>query len=464
MASVWAMAIAVASMRGQSRQSTAWNQEETQAVQIEVGAPGLEDESVISPDDHPLSGIIKPGLGSWGPRHSFLVPGFTAGQTLQSGNLSSSGASPHITSVAGQLQGIQYLGRDGELRYVGAVRMDSAERFAGAGRFTNVHSLSVAKAVHGRRWRLLADDVAAYSNSSLLGDAGMEGLGSIVTEVSKWSGAGGIGLGSMTLQSGVAPDQTILTKVGGRLSNTALAEFDYGLGTRGTSTVASYHGLLHFFNNELSDSEQAGVVMGYDREVTARDTFGLLYGYMSLWFPGNDSNLRSQYSALLWGRNISGRFALELGAGPLEIGGTGKDLPRTQLTWQARASTMMRMHKGEIQLGAARMLTAGSGVLTGALTDSVQGTLAHSLHRAASISMQFAYARNQSLSSMQRYDTNVFGVDYSRHIGRTTYVFVSYNLNHQTASGCTPTFCGLTGTNQVFGTGLSWTARPVGLR
>jgi hypothetical protein len=221
--------------------------------------------------------------------------------------------------------------------------------------------------------------------------------------------------------------------------------------------------MLHFFNNGLLDSEQSGVVGGYNREITARDDLGLLYGYMLLRFPGYDSSLRSQYGALLWRRSITGKLTLEAGAGPLVFGGTGKDIQPSELSWQARAGMMMRLHKSDIQLGAARMLSAGSGVLAGALTNSVQGTIAHSM-RAASISIQTAYAHNQSAASTRSYDTHLLGVDYTRRISRSISVFVSYNLDHQTASGCAPTLCGLTGMNQIFGTGLSWTARPVGMR
>lgn len=423
-----------------------------------------DNTPVISPDTHPLTGALVSGPGSWGPRHSFLMTGFRAAQTLESNpEMSSPGTYRGFSSADLELRAIQYLGRGGEIRYVGAVRFDSAAKIFGARQVTNVHGAEVLKAISVGDWNFLIDDEAEYSQGSLFSGNGMEGLGSVVTQLSQWSGLSDVQLGSTVLQEGLTPDQSILTMRSGRISNTALAEVDRRIGNRGVATAAGYYGLLHFYSDGLIDSSQKGFVTGYNRAVSSRDQFGVEYGFARLGFSGTDTSLTTHYAALRYGRKLSGRLAMEAGAGPQYIASTADSANYTDLNWQGTASVDLHLRTLDLQVGALRMLTVGSGVLYGARTNSVQGNMTWRMNRNYSPSINFGVARNQGILSGDHYYSQFLGAALTRNLNRRVGAFLSYYLQRQTAAGCIGSSCAVTGVQQVIGAGIGWTFGPVGV-
>jgi hypothetical protein len=291
----------------------------------------------------------------------------------------------------------------------------------------------------------------------------MEGLGSMVTQLNQWSGGFGIQLGSTGLQSGLTPEQSILTLQSGRIGETALGEVDRQLDSRNMATAVGYYGLLHFFSSGLIDETQEGFLAGYDREISARDRIGLVYGLSRMNFSGADTVLNENRAGLLFGRQITGRLAMELGAGPLYVSSNGTSADFTDLDWQGQASVNLHLHSTEIRAGAMRMLTAGSGVLYGALTSSIEGSLGRTMRR-GNATLSFGVARNEGISTQERYDTQFLSATVNHNLGRWVGAFLSYNVQHQTSANCPATSCAITGVQQVFGVGVKWTTRPIGMR
>ncbi len=423
-----------------------------------------ENNTVIEADTRPLTGALTPGIGSWGPRHSFLVPGLRAASTLTSNyQFSAPGNYQGFASGAAQLQAIQYLGRGGELRYAGAVRFDSSSSVTGAQPVTNVHGANLSETIPLGAWNLLFVDQAVYSDGALFGDSGMEGLGSMVTQLSQWSGGFGIQLGSTGLQSGLTPEQSILTLQSGRISDTAVAEVDRQLGSRSMATAVGYYGLLHFFSSGLIDETNQGFLAGYDREISSRDRIGVVSGLSRLSFSGEDTVLNENHAGLLYGRQITGRLAMGFGAGPLYVSSSGSSADYSDLNWQGEASINLHLHSIDLQAGAMRMVTAGSGVLYGALTNTVEGGAARTM-RTGNAAFSFGVAQNQAILTGERYNTQFVSGTVTYKLGRWVGAFLNYNLQHQTAANCGPTSCAVTGMQQILGVGVSWTTRPIGMR
>ena len=85
-------------------------------------------ETPVTPDEHPLTGGQVLGIGSWGPRHSFLTPSLSVSEMLDSNPLllsSNDGSYQGFTSVGGNIQWTQYMGRNAELLYSGTLRYDT---------------------------------------------------------------------------------------------------------------------------------------------------------------------------------------------------------------------------------------------------------------------------------------------------------------------------------------------------
>lgn len=440
-------------------------QDERPEAAVYLDTPMAEGQTDVAPDRRALTGMLVPGLGTWGPRHSFMVLGVSLAETADSGTLwAASGGWRNYASGVAQLQTVQYLGRSGQLRYAGAARADSSPVIYGADKQTSVHDLGISEQIGHGRWGVLLNDEATYSQGATIGDSGMEGMGSTITQLSQWNGVGGIHIGTFQLQGGVSPEQSILTMRAGRLSNTALAEIDRQIGSRSMFTAGAYDSVLHFFADGLFNLQQKGAVTGFDRQLTERDHLGLEYGYLQLNIAGRDSSLNTNNGMLLYGRRIAGALAVELGAGPQYVRGRGDYATYNDMNWQGRASGSVRVRGLDAQAGAMRMLTGGSGVLNGAMTNSAQVSVSRTFLRANSLTGSYGYARNAQVASEEKFDTQVAAVTYGRGIGGTLALFVSYNLQRQSVVGCTAVSCGVTGPLQMVGAGISWRARPIGIR
>ena len=357
-------------------------------------------ETPVTPDEHALSGGKILGIGSVGPRHSSLTPSLSLSETLDSNPLllsSNDGSYRGFTSVGGNVQWTQYMGKDAELCYSGALRYDSRARLQGYSQFTNEHSVALEKNIRLRTWNLLLDDQAQYSQGSNFGAAGMEGMGATNTLANLPS----LQSTSTSLQSGILPDQSILTGRISRITNTALVELDARLGTHDTATLELSYGLLHFNSSLLTDTNQFAVVGGYNRKMTARDSIAIESAFTRFSYSGANTTISTESVSALYARRISGRSSLELGGGPLITQSSISGLNQQYLGWQARGTLQYRMRRVNLSAQGMRTVTAGSGVLNGALTTTGQGTAAFILSRYWSASLNSGVSRNQQLSSAQ---------------------------------------------------------------
>ena len=194
-------------------------------------------ETPVTPDEHPLSGGQILGIGSWGPRHSFFTPSLRLSETLDSNPLlqtPSDGGYRGFSNVGGGVQWMQYLGRDAEIRYAGALRYDTMARLQGYSPFINAHSAAISKVIPFRTWSLLIDDEAHYSDGSNFGAAGLEGMDLLVNQNSSLPN---LQLTSTSLQPNLTPNQSILTTRVGRVANTTLIEADAHIDARDTATL-----------------------------------------------------------------------------------------------------------------------------------------------------------------------------------------------------------------------------------
>jgi hypothetical protein len=240
-----------------------------------------------------------------------------------------------------------------------------------------------------------------------------------------------------------------------------VAEVDRQLGKRSTATAVGYYGLLHFFSNGLIDETNGGFLAGYDREISARDRIGVVSGYSRLSSSGTPPVLTENHGGLLYGRQITGRLATRLGAGPLYVS-SGASADYADLDWQGQATFNLHLQSIDVQAGARRMLTAGSGVLYGALTNTFEGGVSRTM-RTGNAAFSFGVAQNQGILTGERYNTEFLGATLTHKLGRWVGAFLSYNLLHQTAANCGSTSCAVTGLQQILGVGVSWTRHPIGL-
>jgi hypothetical protein len=204
------------------------------------------------------------------------------------------------------------MGRDAELRYSGTMRYDARARLQGYSQFTNEHSVAIEKVLRTRNWNLLLDDQAQYSQGSDFGAAGMEGMGLMTTQ----AGLSNLQATSIYLRPDLLPSQSILTGRISRITNTALIELDAHLDAHDTATLEASYGLLHFTSNLLANTNQASVVGGFNRKMTARDSIALESVFTRFSYTSVGATISTESVSALYAMRISGRSSLEVGGGP----------------------------------------------------------------------------------------------------------------------------------------------------
>src|SRR6267154_6772404 len=118
-----------------------------------------------------------------------------------------------------------------------------------------------------------------------------------------------------------------------------------------------------------------------------------------------------------------------------------------------------------------RSLSGGGGVLPGAITDQVSGSLASQHTNALSSELTAGYARNQALNAVltplpaagQVFNYWVGGVKVSYAWGRWTSLNLSYQAQHQdqNVNSCVGAICGKNSVRQTGSIGLTWRPRPM---
>ncbi len=205
------------------------------------------------------------------------------------------------------------------------------------------------------------------------------------------------------------------------------------------------------------------MLAGYERVLSSRDRVGLMYGFTQLDFTSGSNSFVTSYGQVLYGRSLSGRLALEIGAGPQYLASAGGAGTYSDLNWQGRGSLTMQLRSASLRVAGLRMVTGGSGVLYGALNNEVEVGVIRPFRRIYSVGSNFGMARNAAIQGNQGYDTQHFDVSLARTPSGRLSTFFSYDLQSQASFGCAAGGCTLTGVWQTFGVGITWTRRPIGL-
>jgi hypothetical protein len=421
----------------------------------------------MMPDNRPLSGAEQYGLGTPSGRRSTLGGSVQFRESADTNSTSAPGGSTDIRS-ASYLTGnfaLHRLWRNSEL----------AATYSGGGGLYNTqsdlnevfHQVGISERVTLRRWGFLLSDQVSYLPESSFG---FNGLG---TPIGINSGLGGFGSQFSNLNPIFDPNQSILTGRARRISNVVVGEVQYSVSARTSVTATVSYGLLHFMHAGFIDDHTWTVQGGYNYALNRRDTLGVTYGFSEIFFNINDTKIDNHSVQLAYGRRITGRLALQLGAGPQIT--TFRNVttnPGSQVSWGAGASLRYKRSRSDYSLSYMRGITGGVGLFEGAKRDEVQAGVSRTLTRAWTGSLSAGYARNSAIGQLTpgltqevRLNSWTAGAGLDRPLGRRMSVFFNYNFQHQNSDSsiCTTGGCGTVFLRHQFGVGLNWTIRPIAI-
>ena len=455
-----------------------------------VAAYGQENAPQPITENPPLSGLDLPSLQEHAAPLSYLQPGATVSEsaTTNIGNeLGGSSSFGSITRGLGSLA-LKRLWSHYDLAfdYIGGAAYYSKN---GLG-WKMLQDLGLDQKILWKRGQLSLRDSFSYlpegnfgTAYGSLGSVGVVGIGN--------NGFNPFTNGSSLGSFGLTP----------RITNVSSAELAENLNPKSAITATGGYAFTHFYNISgitfIGSSELSGQV-GYNRTLTSHTQIAATYGYQAFDFSITGLSFHTQVIQGMYGRRISGRLDLLLGAGPQftnigspcgfqDVGSNPNCIlgplgpigttSNSRIGVAAQARLRYRISKSILDLRYSRFETSGGGIFAGAQTDLVRFDIEHPLSRVWSLSVDAGYSHNDRLQNgcitllvpcpaggATTYNDGFGGAALHRFFGRTLHGFASYQFSelafdHSFCSTNSP--CSRTTNRQIVTVGLDWTPRPI---
>jgi hypothetical protein len=420
------------------------------------------DQTNLSPDIVPLTGVLNPTLGAPETPHSYWIPG-----VQWSGSVQSNSYNQTANSSSGWIMNNFIIGNLSLLKVWPGAQL--AVNYSGGGFFStdstqgngSYQQLAVSQAFQWNRWQVQLIDQFSYLPQTSLGFGGGTGLGVPGTGGSLGPVIPGIG-------TGYQPNQGIYDAVGPRYSNASVAQITYITSPRGSITLSGSYAFLDFVQAGSVDSQSPTATIGYNYVLTREDTIGAFYRFSSYHFSGEPDAFGDHSFNLAYGRKLTGRLALQAYAGPSfttsRISTNGET---TAHGINVGASLSVGIRRGGLSASYSHGITGGSGVLTGSTADQLNFGANHALGRVWTAQANMGYAHNTPIqgfgpSLAATYNTWTFGGGVNRPIGRTSSLGIAYNatLTKHSSANCSGTGCNPNQTYNYVTINFQWHTRP----
>jgi hypothetical protein len=333
------------------------------------------------------------------------------------------------------------------LVYSGGYLYSTVPGYPGSSTFQN---LSASQVVTTKNWNFVVDDAVSYlPESPTTGLSGIPGVGDIGVE---------------PVQIGDEPPQSIFTNYATRVGNGL-----NGGATRKISSSLSMNAsgswqILHFSNNEgINSSTETGSV-GPTYRIDARSSVSanVNYAYTSDTYAGTSFPFESEGISFQYQRQLSRFFSVNVAAGPQRTFGSGStaSLIPSAITVIGNAGLSYNRRGTSASVSYVRATNAGSGVLYGALSDTIAGAVRRQFSRNWQGALTASYSKSTSLSEIagfeQSYQSTYGGGQLSRRLGRSFSGYFSYTAVTQTGNSPVSTQSTFSGLSQVFAVGVTY--------
>ncbi len=337
------------------------------------------------------------------------------------------------------------------LVYSGGVTFGNIPGNSSAQLYQNIAASQVFRT---RSWVFVATD-----SFSFLPDSPTTGL----------SGVAGVGdVGVVPVQGGVSPSQTILTNNSSRFSNGL-----QGSATWQTTASLDFEGsaswqILHFNGDQPgynTDSWEA--TFGPNYRIDARNSVGASAYYSQQTYPGYEKYLiETEGVTFNYSRAWTRRLSTSFGFGPARTHGRTITTIPSQVNFSGSANVTYATRTTGVFATYDRSVNGGSGVVLGALSDTVTVGMSRPINRDWILGMDVGYSHNLGLTPIAgvvpSYDTVFGAAQVSRRLTETLSMFASYTGISQSAKnqpvGQPNVF---TGINHVFSIGITFAPAPI---
>jgi hypothetical protein len=456
-----------------------------------VPAYGQENAPPPIVENPPLSGIDVPNLEPHAAPLSYLQPGATVSEALDTNPAGNLGGES-VTSVSRALGSLtlQRLWQHYDLAmdYMGGVGYYNLK---GQG-FKALQQFDIDQKITWKRGELNVRDSFSYlpegNFGGSYGSMGSQGIASLgTTAFSSFWGGGALG------GFGLVP----------RILNVSMLDISDYLSPKSAVTVAGGYAFTHFFGSDQTSglnfigSSQVSGQAGFSHVVSAHTQVAAVYGYQAFDFNFSGIAFHSHVAQLMYGHRVSGRMDFLIAAGPqltiigvpsfvcslpnvppgfacIIAGGINNPTVTKDNRWgeAGRARLRYQIQRNELDASYERFNTAGSGLFAGSRTDVARLSGQRPLSRVWGMMVDIGYAKNVRLEpssagvQANSYTYGFAGAAVHRSFGHDFHGFASYQFNELSfdnslcASG-NP--CSRIANRNVVTFGVDWTPRPIRL-
>jgi hypothetical protein len=315
---------------------------------------------------------------------------------------------------------------------------------------TTFQNLALSQVFTTKNWNFVVDDGVSYlPQSPTTGLSGIPGLGDI---------------GVTPVTVGDQPSQSILTNYESRVGNGLNGGATRQINASTSVNASGSWQILRFLGNDGIDSSSESASIGGTHRMDARSTAGVSvnYVYTTDQYLGANLPFTSEGISFQYTRQLSPFFSVNASAGPQRIYGSGVAAPLipSRITVVAGAGLNYTRKFTTVSLGYSRATNSGSGVVYGALTDSVVLSASQQLSRNWQVAANASYARSSSLAqiaTVPSLSTGIYGgAQLSRKLSRSLFAYLSYTTITQAVDETAGTQNTFNGLNQVFAVGLTY--------
>lgn len=315
-------------------------------------------------------------------------------------------------------------------------------------------NLALSQVFRTKSWTFVASDTFSYLP------------GSPTTGISGIAGTGDIGI--YPVQNGLGPSQYILsdysTRISNGLSGDATWQATASLDFEGSASWDVLHytggGAAGINNNDVT------ATLGPNYRIDARNTVGGEVFYSRASFPGYGTyTITTEGASASYTRDWTRRITTTVSFGPARTTGETYTSIPSQWNLAGSASVNYATRTTGFYANYSRAVNSGSGIIFGALTDSVAAGMSQPIGEDWNFGLQLGYSHNVGLAPIDGgipiYDATFGGVQIGRRLTQSLSCFGSYTAMSQTENQAASQFGAFNGLNNVFSFGITFAPAPL---
>jgi hypothetical protein len=337
---------------------------------------------------------------------------------------------------------------------------------------TTYQNIAASQGLIRGRWIFdISDSFSFLPQSPTTGYSGISGVGDLGT--------------TPILGPSQGPAGGVLTFSANRISNGLTGSAERRLTGSTTVNGSGSWSILHFLDQQagLNTTQISGEV-GLNHRIDARNSAGVNAIYSTYrtdgnsFFPqANKSSFQTRGLNFTYSRMWTRALSMDASAGPQWIGTSDGIVIPSRVNVAASVGFNYTRKQTSMGVHYFRGVNSGSGVQTGALSDSIMASVGHPLSHSWMGSVSGSFARTSGLlyqppvtggalppGANESYKTFYGGAQVTRALGRSWSCFLSYSAQNQSVTN--NGFAGqnaFSGFSQTFGVGITFAPKSTRL-